>query len=295
MKIGHMVYILRIGQLIHNKGGNMRAKRVLIIIIAVMFSVAKPEAYINHRYHHLPDSVQTINNKKELEVFLNSTDEVYGEIHKIWGIKRLGQIGNEDDIPKLLKLYNDTPMRESHSVDGVCFGIKYFSLIAIGKIGGKSAEDELLKIGNEFGLAKSQDSSLVFSALCDALGEIGTFKARQKLEDVYSNENYGNLKRETALKNVYLIELGKDTYKNASDSVVFLFNKIDQNFSKNMLNLENFIITKAAQRAFLDICSQNIIDALQLKIARSQIEIDKNEFLESTLKTMNLWLESKNK
>ena len=78
----------------------------------------------------------------DLDPFLNSDSEIV----KIWGIIRLGQIGNENDIDRLAEIYENEP-------DQLGFmpppRVKYYSLVAIGDIGGPRAEKAIMRIVEE--------------------------------------------------------------------------------------------------------------------------------------------------
>lgn len=111
-----------------------------IIIIISSCSLSSANYY---RYIVPPDSVMAIEKASKLKPYLESDSD----IAKIWGIIRLGQIGNENDIGRLVEIYENEP-------DQLGFmpppRVKYHCLIAIGEIGGKKAERAIMNIAEKF-------------------------------------------------------------------------------------------------------------------------------------------------
>jgi hypothetical protein len=116
-----------------------------------------------------------INNASKLKPYLDSESEIV----KIWGIIRLGQIGHENDIERLVKIYENEPDQMGFMPPP---RVKYYSLVAIGEIGGIKAEQTIMSIADKLKPGIDANSRNIGAGICDALGRIGsaTRSAREK-------------------------------------------------------------------------------------------------------------------
>jgi hypothetical protein len=233
----------------------------------------------------MPDSIQTINNPENLEPFLINHIEGY----RVWGIFRLGQIGSEPDIDRLLQLYETEPYRPPVGTPhGLSDGVKYHSIIAISNIGGPRALSEVLNIAEGYGTTQDSDSSITLRAICHALGRFSGDESYDKLRNYYENVNLDRIVREIALSRIYLHDLRNPDYATPSDSVEYLFNEISNNFSSNLLNIENYIITQAVSHVFyIEINNPDIASELSDRVAYIQDDEDLKKHLQAELNSMN--------
>jgi HEAT repeat protein len=228
------------------------------------------------KYYDLPESVKTITDITALEPYLNSENSQF----RLWGIIRLGQIGSEDNINRLLDYYDKEKPQIEYGVDGPTPLIKYFALKAIGDIGGHSAESVAVNIAEHFHSIGTPESLQIFSCLCDVLGKIGTPNTLDRLQIFYNNHDFDWLSRKYALRNIILIDLKNARFKTAADTTNYLIDFAKSNFSDDCRNRENFIITNAVSDVFYNINSQKIIGELSLAIdSMSDATVYKQHFV----------------
>ncbi|MCP4580574.1 MAG: hypothetical protein GY839_03080 [candidate division Zixibacteria bacterium] len=264
-----------------------KTQKILFVLAFIVAFAPDSDALWNMERYELPDSVKAINNTSDLGAYLTSPNE----FQKILGIIRLGEIGTSQDFPVLLDLYNNETHRWG-GVEGLPPGIKHFSIKAISQIGGPNAESIILAIAEDYGYGKSKDSTDTFIAICDELGKLESSKAKSFLDKVYNDHNYGRVKRMIALKNSYLIDLKTETFSNSTDSVDFLIDKIENGFSQDIRELENYIITKAVKRTLIEIYSNTISEAIRIRTDEIVANDNLKAFMESFLRINDIQLEN---
>lgn len=168
-------------------------------------------------------------------------------------------------------------------------GVKYFSLLAIGKIGGPDAERVLLQIADQYGKVKAADSVESFSAICQALGYIGTAPAADKLESISNDTTITQFVRRQALSSYYLYRLKSFEFASAADSVDFLVSEMQSNFSSGINDMEKFIVTKAADLALLRINSPTVRSSLESEITAIVDNPELKRMLERTYEGMIIY------
>jgi hypothetical protein len=194
-----------------------------------------------------------IEKASELKTYLKSDSDIV----KIWGIIRLGQIGNENDIERLVEIYENEP-------DQLGFmpppRVKYHCLIAIGEIGGKKAERAIMNIAENFKGWIDANSCNISAGICDALGKIGSPTAIKTLQSIPEGETeYGDWT--FAQMNLYKLDLQRPEFEAFRDSVLYLLNIMDRinTDRKGRSSGGNLFIHRAVEITFLDIlCSHNV-------------------------------------
>ena len=267
----------------------MIIKNMLLVLSFLVLISTKSFCEVNINFFTLPDSVKAINTVSQLDPYLHSDSYQY----RVWGIIKLGLIGTSSDIPRLIEIYNNEPHRNVPSSSDLVPGVKHISIKAIANIGGSDAEYFIESLVEKYMFAQSRDSSLTFCAICDALGILASDNSKEKLQLVYSSKDCSWINRLYALENILVVELKEVKYASLNDSVNYLFYQIKNNFSKNMLDLENFIITKAATSTLYRVNSSDAINILSGKIAAIKNEEELKKYLNRVIEGMNLKLENK--
>jgi hypothetical protein len=258
-------------------------KYLLLILTGLQVSnTASSQSAIDPRLFELPDSVMAINNPEDLAPYLNSADLA----PRVWGMIRLGEIGTASDIPRLVEMYNNEPYRGKKGLHGPGPGVKFLAIEAIGDIGGEQAERVLLDLVDSFESTRNSDSLTTFSAICIALGRVGTPAAFTKLQKLYSNRDLKHSIRSLALAGTYTYTLKEAGYSSTADSVDFLFEIMRNNYSWGDPNKERRIITDAVMQALMEINSPAIRSVLESRIAGISDNGDLKTLLERTLGTM---------
>lgn len=228
---------------------NLKRLCVMALILVSFYSLSYANYY---RYIIPPDSVMAITRTADLNSCLNSESEIV----KIWGIIRLGQIGHENDIDRLIRIYENEP-------DQLGFipppRVKYYSLVAIGETGGQEAEHAIMKIAeNSDGWFEAGYFNIA-AGICDALGKISSPTAIKTLESICTGQvNYGD--RVYAQKNLYEIELRKSGCKTFGDSLNFLVDLMElTSIDITTPIYENRFNRREVEITFLDILNANNI------------------------------------
>ena len=247
-KIKFGLYILKKAVMDYKKIKGHFVFTTIIIISCCSLSSAN-----YYRYIVPPDSVMAIEKASELKPYLKSDSDII----KIWGIIRLGQIGNENDIGRLVEIYENEP-------DQLGFmpppRVKYHCLIAIGEIGGQKAEQAIMNIAEKSELSIDANSSNISAGICDALGEIGSPTAIKTLQSIPEGKTeYGDWT--FAKMNLYKLDLRKPEFATFQDSILYLLNIMERinTDRKGRSSGDNSFIHRAVEITFLDILnSENI-------------------------------------
>jgi hypothetical protein len=258
---------------------------LMLVVLSQLFLLEHLDAQRDPDRYRLPDSVKAINSLPDLQPFLTSRNGDY----RNWGVIRYGQIGSPSDIQVLLDMYNNEPFRQQEEIHGPGPGVKYFSLLAIGEIGGVEAEKILLRFADEYGYVVTMDSIYSFSAICQALGDIGSSAAAAKLEKISEDTSITYLVRQQALSSYYLCRLKGSEFSDAADSVDFLVSEMKSNFSNEIDDLENFIITKAANLTLVRINCPEVLSVLASTTAAITDNPELKLILERTYEGMSMY------
>jgi hypothetical protein len=144
---------------------------------------------------------------------------------------RLGEIGNESDLRQLIETFKQQTYDISTDPG---HGVKYYSLIAIGKIGGLNAEAFLRKVVNDLAPNLKQrdfsvtryDSAMTLGAAVIGLGATGTASAGIFLDSVFVNkENLSTIRSMANYESLYIKMKNHLDLKTASDTALFLIEK----------------------------------------------------------------------
>ena len=207
-----------------------------------------------------------IEKASDLEPYLKSESDII----KIWGIIRLGQIGNENDIGRLVEIYENEP-------DQLGFmpppRLKYHCLIAIGEIGGQKAEQAIMNIAEKSELWIDANSSNISAGICDALGKIGSPTAIKTLQSIPEGKtDYGDWT--FAKMNLYKLDLRKPEFAVFKDSILYLLNIMERinTDRKGRSSGYNSFIHRAVEITFLDILNRKNVGIFD--------KISKNESLD---------------
>jgi hypothetical protein len=180
-----------------------------------------------NRNVELPPYIQAITKSDSLNIYLNSQQAK----DKIAACIRLGEIGDENDINKLIFIVNNDPYL--NSID-VVSQLRYYSILSIGKIGGSKAETFLRKLidtisfkikagTNSFTRADSLNTVV---AAIEGLSESGIISNKLFLDSVFNNNENNWLVRSRANLSSLKIEFKNNTsLKNANDTSQFLISK----------------------------------------------------------------------
>ena len=175
----------------------------------------------------IPAYIQAISNPEELRRLLDNPDLK----DKLAAYVRLGEIGGEAELPLLKEVFDSEPY--FLGIEAIP-GVKYYSLISIGKIGGPAAEEFLrdvvvalapnIKAGtNSFTRA---DSLITIVAALEGLGEITTPSVGAFLDSVFNYVDNNWVVRSTANLEALKIELKKNnTLGTAADTARFMLEK----------------------------------------------------------------------
>ena len=235
----------------------MQKNKIIISVIMIcILSTSHVSAVPNYGPIEIPDSIMAITSPQGLQPFLDSSSER----DRAFGVLRLRQIGSAEDIPLLLEAYVKEPIKIG-AIEGIR-GVKYYSLMAIGEIGGPAAESALIDMAVRLEPFGNIDSLILADALCKALTKIGTIDAKSKLEDIYADTFFDWGAREYALTGLLLIELKNRNFESIGDSVAYLCEKISSHFAIDMKKYEDFIISNAAKKALIEISSEKSLIAL---------------------------------
>jgi len=241
----------------------------------------------------MPDSVKQITDINDLKPYLNNDYKLY----KLWGIQRLGQVASPSEIHILFELY-DKESNDSSLISIIDeLSLKYHMLIAIAEVGGPEAEAKLYSIFDEIVSLKPHlpDSIQIIWGLCDALGKIGSIEARQRLESAYEDTTIGCDCRIHALLNIFRIEFKDGKYATIADTVEFLYDKISNNYSRDMKNYEDFIITDAVTGAIILMAYPAFIDAFNQKLATVTGNDELKTYIQSNLQKLTRKFEQPSK
>jgi hypothetical protein len=271
------------------KGEKMRPYTIsFIAIISIgalyLFSFATPP---NPRWTQMPDSIQSITNTAELEPFLSSESTMYRQ----WAVERLGEIGTDEDIPRLLDIFYNEPYDTFFALDR-SKDVKDEALLAIGEIGGAEAESALFSLFDQLDIhnIRLPDSLDIIEYLCLALGRLSSANAIPYLQKIYQDTTLGWGLRSDALRGIYLQDLSNSQYATAADTVYFLLTRLENHFSADMQDYEAFIISEAIRSAFLEINSSSILNALQAKSIEYEDKPQLNDYLKNIERVMTIKL-----
>ena len=254
----------------------------LFIILIFSFSISlaglRPEEY-------MPDSIKAINNPADLQPYLENPDSP----NRWWAVERMGQIGSSENIPQLMEIFENTPFDPVIITADRGSDIKDRVILSIGEIGGPEAEAALFGILDKLDIhnIRALDSLDIITYSCHAFAEMSSFNALNWLNSIYADTLLKFGYRIGALKAIYLIELTRPEYSSAKDTVEYLLDKIANNYSSSIKQLEDFIITEAAAYTLCEISSPAIYQELSLQSENLSEDIRQNrhfKYLMSTVK-----------
>lgn len=263
------------------------------VLVTFILSICVPNighTLIAPYFYIIPDSLHSIPKGPTLDSLITSDNFQY----RVWGLTRIGEIGDESDIDRLLEIYNKEPYQKSISVEGLPMGIKYFALRAIGKIGGVKAESILSSILAEFGHSNDEDTIQYQMGICDAFGYHKTENSLSNLEAIYSEDKYNPIVRTLALSNIYLLEVNDSSFNSLADTIDYLLTIYFSNYTGVKSDPEKMIKTSAVHQALAKITSPEAISLMES--ARNKIaDIDQKRHLDKIIITMSLGLKTMNK
>lgn len=252
-----------------------------IIIIISCCSLSSANYY---RYIVPPDSVMAIEKASKLKPYLKSDSDIV----KIWGIIRLGQIGKEHDIQRLVEIFENEP-------DQLGFmpppRVKYHCLIAIGEIGGKKAERAIMNIAEKSERWIDANSRNISAGICTALERIGSSIAIKTLQSIRKGETeYGD--GVYAQMNLYKIDLRKREFRTFRDSVSHLLNLMElSNTDRNSkFSAENNFNRRAVEITLLDILNENNVGSFEKYFQDKAVNYKSRQYCEKIVKLVKLGL-----
>jgi HEAT repeat protein len=224
-----------------------------------------------------------INNASKLKPYLDSESEIV----KIWGIIRLGQIGHENDIERLVKIYENEPDQMGFMPPP---RVKYYSLVAIGEIGGIKAEQTIMSIADKLKPGIDANSRNIGAGICDALGRIGSATAINILQSICAGEvKYGDAYY--AQMNLFKIDLRKAEFKTFEDSLRYLNDLMESSNSDiGISSHENNFRRRAAELALLDILNENNIEIFEKFYQNKSITRISKQYYDKIVKLVRLKL-----
>jgi len=252
--------------------------------LIIIFSCCSLSSANYYRYIVPPDSVMAINKASKLKPYLKSDSDII----KIWGIIRLGQLGDENDIDRLVEIYENEP-------DQLGFmpppRVKYYSLVAIGEIGGIKAEQAIMTTAENSKLGNDSNSCNISAGICDALGRIassGAILTLQTIRDARSTHCDIIFSR----KNLYKIALQKKEFATIQDSILYLLNIIDKinTDRKEQPMDDNYYNRRAAEIVFLDILTPKNITTFKNVVQNKTLAYKTKALSDKIIESINLGL-----
>jgi hypothetical protein len=260
IKIGPLDNILNN---IHSGNLNLSSKeikmiRILITVIAFTILSLPVEADFDPSVRpSIPDSLISISTVDKLLPYVHSGDET----DRIAACMKLGEIGGLEAFQILVEIFEKEPFRPGIELPN---GVRYYSLMAMGKIGVPEAESFLINIATEYSshidfspkIHISADSFTVIQGAFDGLLELGTGSAIKFLESVYENDNFFWQIRTMAYTNILKYELKDKKYAATSDTSNLLLSLLTESDSQASLfdkegNIDENYITQASTRFLL--------------------------------------------
>jgi len=196
---------------------------IALIILIVLLSIAHADIDDNYKYV-VSDSIKTVSDSDGLRKFIYSdnTNE------RIQACIRLGEVADKSSLDLLIEAFDKEPYRSGNEVGK---GVKYYSLVSIGKIGRQKAEGFLINIiqqysKQEYSFWGSADTLNTIKGALEGLYELASNSAVAFFDSTFKNETYYWLIRETA--HIYLVQsyLRSDAFRTASDSASYLINEL---------------------------------------------------------------------
>ncbi len=261
-----------------------RIKSHFVFTILIIISCCSLSSANYYRYIVPPDSVMAIEKASKLKPYLESDSD----IAKIWGIIRLGQIGNENDIGRLVEIFENEP-------DQLGFmpppRVKYYCLIAIGEIGGKKAEQAIMKIAEKSKRWIDASSCNISAGICDALGMIASTKAVKTLQSIRDGKS-AFCDIVFSRKNLYIIELRKPEYETFQDSILYLLNIMERINSdrENRTRGDNLYDHRAAEIVLLEMLTPLNISIFKNIIENESFDYITNAFCDKIIELVKLRL-----
>jgi hypothetical protein len=205
----------------------MKLYTILLIACFLLGVSSSANADFNPSKIQWPRHIMESQNAESLISFLSSAKEIERDA----ACNRIGELGDKIFVESLMRAFENEKIRTGIDLP---YGVKYYSLISIGKIGGSTAEVSIRKIVRNhllYSLRPDQNSTsdtiLVLIGAFEALSEIKTNSARMFLDSLYEDENLYWLIRSMANLNSMRIKLAGVNYFTKADTAQFLIVHLD--------------------------------------------------------------------
>jgi len=196
---------------------------VTSIFLIVLTLIAYPDIDPSYQYK-VPQYMKAISTAEGLRDYIYSKD--FSE--KITATMRLGEIKSYKSMELLKEAFNKEAYRPGNEVGK---GVKFYSLISIGKIDMPESEIFLKNVAKSYSKSNydfwgSSDSIMTVQGAVEGLYVLGSSSAIAFLDSLFNDENYDRTIR--LMAHIYCTKsyLRSGAFRTVSDSASYLINEL---------------------------------------------------------------------
>lgn len=205
----------------------------------------------------LPEYMEAITSMQVLVDSLKSSSSS----SRLYAVKRMTQLRNPEAIPFLVEAIGNEPPRGG--IDSPQ-GLRYYSVIAIGQIGGPDAESYILGLAEALhkgdsipGIPPGLDYMYTVYGTHRGLAELGSAKCMEFLFRIYSDPNVGGQYRSSAYASYKRVVLKEARFATPKDSLYYIVDelrnaKVTANYVSPGIMSDEFIRSNGLQELIVE-------------------------------------------